>query len=488
MYVEQREPILSGGKTKNARDLRYYLSETERQLPGHLVRVEKEIDSRFEVSALIRNLESDGKLPALLFENVKSISGTPGKRVLANLTAARRRICTAFDLPPEQWRAELTRRFADRGNKPIPPLVIDRASAPVRQVVKTGKDADLRELPMIYHHEMDGNPYGTMIVCMKKPDGMGYNTAYHRTMYKGPQKTGIHMSPFHSWRIYTENEKQGKPTPVVIVHGHHPAFHLSAAFMSPWTWDEYGTAGGMIGEALRLVPSETWGEEFLVPADAEVIIEGLIQPGYREPEGPFGEWPSYYGPQRQNPVIQVTAITHRSDYIWYDTDIGEIDFPGIGWEAEIQRRVEDALPGGLRGVHCPWSGQKGFHVYISINKLSEGLPYLAAMAAQTIGYPKLIVVVDDDVDPFDVVAVLQAVATRFQADKDMVVLPHVRGSMLDPSMEHLHTHTSLFIDATKPVNAAFPEKVKVPKEALDRIKIPDFIPQEIVDRIPWSPR
>ncbi len=469
-----------------ASDLRSYISQLEEVLPQQYVVIEKEIDSRFEITALLRRLEKADKFPSVLFENVKAINGQSGKRVFTNVTADRRRIALALGLDPDKWRSELTAEFARRAEKLIEPVTVSRAEAPVKQVVKVGAGADLQDLPIIYHHEMDGNPYGTLLVLTKKPENIGYNLAYHRTMYKSPQQTGIHMSPFHSWKTFTDNEKKGLPTPVAIVHGHHPAFILAGVFMSPWPWDEYKVAGAFLGEPVRLVPSETWGEDLLVPADAEVIIEGEILPGVREPEGPFGEWSGYYGPQRQNPVIQVKAITHRQDYIWYDTDIGHLDHPGIGWEAEIYRRVNDVLPGSVRGVFCPYSGREGFHAYISIEKLSEGLPAIAASAAQTVGYPKLIVVVDDDIDPYDEREVLFAVATRFQADKDLTVLKNVRGSMLDPSMSHLTTHTSTFIDATKPIDEPFPLRVQVPQAALEKVKLEDYIPRERVDEIPYT--
>ncbi|MCL5959583.1 MAG: UbiD family decarboxylase [Chloroflexi bacterium] len=470
------------------KDLHTFISQVAEILPDRQLVVKGEIDSKFEIVAFLRHLEDEGKYPAVLFENVKSIDGEPGKRVYINVTADRRRVCVALDLDPSKWKADLTREFGRRAGKLVEPVTISRGEAPVKEVIQTGSQIDQSRLPIIYHHEMDGNPYGTGLVLSKKTGNLGYNLSYHRTMYKSPQSTGILMAPYHTWKIFRENEKNDRPTPVVMLHGHHPAVFLAGVYQSPWPWDEYGLAGAFLGEPLRLVPSETWGEDFLVPADAEVLVEGEILPNVREPEGPFGEFTGYYGPQRQGPVIRVTAVTRRRDYVYYGTNIGHLDHPGIGFEAEIYRRVDEVLPGSVKGVCAPYSGRTQFHYYISIEKLAEGTPAIAASAAMTIGFPKLIVIVDDDVDPYNEQEVLTAVATRFQADRDLTVIPKVRGSLLDPKMDNPWTHACMFIDATKPVGEPFPERVKSPKPVLERVKLEDYVSRELLNRIPVGDR
>lgn len=467
-----------------AKDLREFLAELKEKLPEKYVEVDKEINSRFEITALLRHLEKKNKYPVLMCNNVLNLKGKGGNRLITNVTADRKCIAVAIGLSPENWRVELTKEFARRTSEDrIKSVVIDRSEAPVKENIQRGDEVDLRDFPFVYHHEMDGNPYGTMVVVAKKPEELGYNLSYHRTMYKDPKRTGLNMAPFHTKRIYNLNSREGKPTPVLIVHGHHPAFFLAGAYTSPWTWEEYEVAGALMGEPLRLTPSETWGEDFLIPADAEVVIEGEVVPNVLEPEGPFGEWPGYIGPQRQNQVINIKAINYRKDYIWYDTDIGHLDHRSLGWESDIYRRVSESLPGAVKGVCLPYSGRAGFHVYISIDNFAEGLVTIASLAAQTQGYPKLIVVVDDDIDPYNEEEVLFAIATRFQADKDLTILKNVRGSMLDPSMDQLTTHSSMIIDATKPFGKPFPERVKVPQDVLDAIKIDNFISKEAFDRI-----
>lgn len=120
---------------------------------------------------------------------------------------------------------------------------------------------------------MDGNPYIDMTPVMRDPDTEAYNIAFLRTMYKGPQKLGLHMSLRHNWQIVRKNEEAGKPTPVVIVVSHHPSFYLGALNVSPFGVDDYEVIGSIMDEPLRLVASETWGDSFMVPADAEIVID-----------------------------------------------------------------------------------------------------------------------------------------------------------------------------------------------------------------------
>jgi 2,5-furandicarboxylate decarboxylase 1 len=462
-----------------------FLADLKKSLPNDLVVIEKEVDSRFEVTGILQHLESQKKCPAVLFENVKNMNGKPGNRVLSWVEGTRQRVAISLGLSPEKWKTEITAELLKRVTNRINPVVVDRKEAPVKEWIAKGEDVDLGHLPIVYHHEGDGNPYCTLPSILKKPDNIGYNIAYLRIMCRNKNETGIHMSRgMHSWSINNRNEEQGKPTPIAIVHGHHPAFLLAGVTTSPWLWDEYSVAGAMLGEPVRLTASETWGGDFLVPADAEVVIEGEIQPKIRKSEGPFGEWTGYLGPQRYEPIIRVKAITHRKNYIYQDNFIGHRDFSYTGWEVDVTRRVADTLSGNVMAVNLPYSGRCGYHVYISIKKLSEGDPMMAACAAQGVGKPKLIIIVDDDIDVFNEEEVWFAVATRFQADRDMTVIPRVRGSMLDPSMLDDVTHSTLVIDATKPVNRPFEIRVRVPQEVLDRIHLTDYIPKEILEKAP----
>ena len=181
------------------------------------------------------------------------------------------RSALALGLKPEQAGMELSLEYARRLEKPLAPVVVDRAQAPVKEVITRGEECDLRNYPIVRHHEMDPGPYIDMTPVMKHPDEGFYNVAFLRNMYKEPRKLGIHMSPRHNWQIFRLYESRRQPTPVAVIVSHHPAFYLGALNVEAFGKDDYTVIGGIAGQPLRLTASETWGENFLVPADAEMV-------------------------------------------------------------------------------------------------------------------------------------------------------------------------------------------------------------------------
>lgn len=466
-----------------------YLKELQEKYPAEFVAVERPVaPAEYEVTALLKHLENQGRFPAVLFKNPLNVKGEASRFPLAsNLFATRERCAVALGLSPAQSRLELGLEYARRENLPIPPRVVPREEAPVKEVVRLGEEVDLRDYPIVRHHEMDPAPYVDMTPVMRDPDGGGYNLAFLRNMFKGPRKLGIHMSPRHNWQIYRKYEAQGRATPVAIVVGHHPSFYLAALNVSPFGRDDYALAGGIMGEALRLTASETWGGEFLVPADAEMIIEGEILPKVREVEAPFGEFTGYYGPQRLRPVIEVKAVTHRREAIFQHVFVGRRDnwvLGGIPKEGSIYNAVKGIVP-TVRAVHFPLSGSCRFHCYISIDKRVDGESKQAAlMAFSTCDFVKNVVVVDGDIDVFNEGEVMFAVATRVQADQDVDIIKNVKGNTLDPSQVDDIMTTKLLIDATKPARRPFSERVRVPARALERVRLEDYIPAEALERMP----
>jgi UbiD family decarboxylase len=169
----------------------------------------------------------------------------------------------------------------------------------------------------------------------------------------------------------------------VHIIGHHPAFYLGALALAPYANDDYATIGSFLGEPLRLVPSETWGDEFLVPADAEVIIEGEIPPGVREVVDPFGEVTRHYQAQCLRPVLNVTAITHRHNAIFQDVfsgHQGHWNLGGIPKEGSVYNVLQQKF-GNISAVHLPLSGCARFACYVSIDKRIEGEAKRVGIAA-----------------------------------------------------------------------------------------------------------
>jgi 2,5-furandicarboxylate decarboxylase 1 len=446
------------------KQLHDFLGRLEKHLEQDLVRVERTVSPvQFEVTALLQHLENKKSFPVLLFEKPLNLKGEPSQfPLLSNVFATRRRCAMSLDMRPEDEGLPLSLEYARREEKLITPLTVPSREAPVKEVVKRGEEADLYEFPIVRHHAMDPAPYLDMTPVMKDPELGFYNVAFLRNMIKGPRRLGIHMSPRHNWQIHRKNEEQGRPTPVAIVVSHHPSFYLGGLNVSPFGVDDYSRIGAIMGAPLRLTASETWGDELLVPADAEIVIEGHVLANVREVEAPFGEFTGYYGPQRLRPVIEVTAITHRRNAIFQHVFVGHRDnwvLGGIPKEGSLFNLIRGIVP-TVTAVHFPISGCCRLNCYISIDKK-----------------------IDADIDVYNEEQVMWAVATRVQADQDVDIIKNAKGNTLDPSQTDDIMTTKMIIDATRPVQRPFAARVEVPKEALSQTRLEDFISPQVLERL-----
>lgn len=452
---------------------RDFLHALKARYPDQVLTISEVVDpARFEVTGVLAALESRGESPVVCFERPLNLKGQLSRMpIVSNIFASRQRCALALGVEPSEFRLPLSLEYARRERQKLPPAVVRKEEAPVKQWVRTGETVDLRELPIIRFHEMDPAPYIDMVCLMRHPETGGYNAAFLRNMFKGPRRLGVHMSPRHNWQIVRVRENQSEPTPVAIVVSHHPAFYLGALNVRPYGEDDYEVIGAFLGHPLRLVASETLGDEFLVPADADLVIEGRVVPGAREVEGPFGEFTGYYGPQRLRWVIEVSAITGSLDGYYQGIFVGHKDNWTLGAlpkEGAIYNRIRGVVP-GVKAVHLPESGCGRFHCYISLDKRVDGESKQAAMIALgEIDFVKHVVVVDADVDVFDETQVWWAVATRVQADQDVDVIRNAKGNTLDPSQTDDIMTAKMIIDATRPVQRPFAERVQVPAEALRR--------------------
>jgi 2,5-furandicarboxylate decarboxylase 1 len=486
--------VTTGGKadvyTQAARPggLRTYLARLEEDYPEWVVHVTKPVDpARFQVTAVLQELEHRDRFPLVVFDRPLNLHGEPSPfPLVTNVYASRQRCALALGLRPGEASQGLALEYARREALRIPPVLISPREAPVKEVVRTGDDADLRRLPIVRHHRMDAGPYIDMASVMLDPENGTYNAAFLRNQYKGPRKLGVHMSPRHNWQIARKHEEAGRPTPVAIVVSHHPSFYIGALNVSPFGEDDYAIIGSIAGAPLRLTPSETWGKDFLVPADADIVIEGEIPPGVREVEGPFGEFPGTYGPQRVRWVVAVKAITHRRDAMYQDIFVGHRDNWVLGSfpkEGSIFNRIKGVVP-TVKAVHLPTSGVGRFHCYISIDKKVDGESKQAALIALgTVDFVKHVFVVDADVDVYKEEEVLWAVATRVQADQDVDIIKNVKGATLDPSQTDDIMGAKMIIDATRPVRRPFEARIEVPGEVVRTIDLAALIPGDQLARL-----
>jgi len=468
-----------------AKDLRTFLSRYEEDHPEDVIRIEKELNTAFECTAIARHFEELNKFPLILFENVITAGGErSGFPCATNILGDRRKLAYAIDSTFEDVAIEWRRR-ADYCR--IKPAVIARDEAPCKENVLLGNKVNLLNFPALKHHAMDPGHYITagMFTCYE-PDTRIDNTAFHRGFISGPREIRCLLTPFtHAAFNLKKHEERGEPMKVVFWIGHHPAVLMGAETRMGYPESHYEACGGVAGEPLRLVSSETLGEKFMVPADAEIVIEGIIRPGHRDLEGPFGEYTRYFGPQQMGPVIDVTAVTHRDNAIWHSHMVGmNNNFGGTQEEGTIYSVVKRVVP-QVQRVYCPVSGSGRFHAYIQIRKTHEGQAKEAIMAALTTSeMAKHVIVVDEDINIYDDRWVLWAVATRSQWDKDLVVIPGCRGGKLDPSIDGVVT-TKGGIDATKPAPPArYSQRLYVPEEVMKKIRLSDFIAPDKIKSAP----
>ncbi len=445
-------------------DLRTFLETAKQSIPEGFLEIKKKHDINLEVCALVGKLEKQRRYPLLLFSNVNNLSGEHSKFPLLMNTFSSRSACAmALGLPPEQSGIDLLFEFQRREASQEKPIIVGQKDAPVKDVVAS---PNLYLLPILTHHLEDKGPYLTMTWSARDPDTGVYNSSFHRCFVRDQSHLVMFFERRHLWDYYLRAEQRDEPLPVACVIAHHPAYYLGSCMLSGITEDEYESIGGLMGQPLRLVASETFGDALLVPADAEMIIEGRLLPHKRDAEGPFGDFTGLYGPPTESPIVEVTAITHRRDAYFMDIFTGHREHSLLGAipkEGSIYRKVKGIVP-TVTGVCLPISGTGRFHCYISIDKRSEGEPNLAAMAAFTASeLIKHVVVVDRDIDVYNEEEVLWAVATRVDAATDIETINRVKGSRLDPVHPGKDWGSKLIIDACQNEDNNFPNRISTAK-------------------------
>ena len=456
------------------KDLRTFIERVERVQPEGTRRVKRELSPKYEISAVLRKLQLRGESPLTIFERVKG-SDIP---VVTNVIADNAKLALALEAREE----ELLQTFIRREANPIPPQPVK--DGPVKERVFTGEDVDLYHLPLVTQCEKDGGVFITAgVSIVRDPDTGAFNSGIYRQMLHDRNLLGMSFEPqSHLGYCYRKMEKRGKGLPAVTYIGHHPVCLLGSQSRIPFGEDEMAVMGGLLQEPIELVPCET--VDLMVPAYAEIAVEGIIRPGERRWEGPFGEYTMYYGHARNSPVFEVTAITHRKRPYYQDLFSVSPEHhlaTRLGREAVLYQKVRASCPSVL-DVSMPLSGMCRMAAYVQIDKQFDGEGKMAALAAlASDAFVKLAVVVDKDVNVHREEEVLWAVATRTQPDQDIFFVPNSLGSRLDPSgysiwsrQERNGMNTKWAIDATKPVGAPFEDLADVPREVLDRIDLGDY--------------
>ncbi len=430
----------------------------------------------FDITAILEHLDRRREYPAVLFERTRNVHGDASEfPVLSNLWGTRERCAEMLGLPPEQSRRELGLHFSKLVSQRVEPQVVGRDDAPVQAHVYQGSRADMWMLPAVRHFEMDLGPVLTMAHVMHAPgsDRGFYNVTFAKTFPESPQRGGLTIHTPHLSRMLREWERRGERAPIVNVLGHHPAFWLGSLSLTAYGNNEYATIGAFLGEPLRLTPSVTWGSDFLVPADAEIIVEGELIPNERTVVDPFGEISRLYQAQELGPVMEVKAITHRSGAILQDVFSGHAEHFILGLiprEGSLLNQLEQRV-GNVTAVHLPHSGTGRFVCYVSVRKLDEGHPKQVALQALSISPTfQVVVVVDDDIDVFNEEDVLWAVNTYVDPGRDV---DYIRNMGRDT--DRMMGNGRVLIDATRPTHIAFPSQLRVPQSAMERVRLEEWL-------------
>lgn len=456
------------------RDLRQFLAEHS----GAIWRIDAPVALRYELTALQHALDRAGRYPILHARRVTDLAGRPSAlSVVTNLTASRELTARALGIPDHRGTAAW---FASRTSAGIDPLVLPRGKAPVQEIVWRGAEADLRRLPVLTQHEMEPGPYLTAAHATTfDPDTGIDNTAIQRCWVQDARRmTWFPYPTTHNMRNLRKFWARGEPCPVAFWIGHHPAVLLGSQAKLRYPESHWRATGGVLGEPLRLVASLLHGERILVPADAEIVIEGFAPPNVLVADGPFGEYTGYLGAQVQAPVVDVGCITMRCDALYHDYGSGLTDMlvpDNMAMEGKVYEIVKAVAP-SLVNVHVPTEGRR-FHAYLQLRQPARGEARDALTAALAYRRLKTVVAVDEDVDIFSPQSVLWAVATRVQWSRDALIIDGLSGSNLDPSLpEGANTASKLGLDATLPpaprpgVPRAVPPIATVPAAAIERAR------------------
>ena len=419
---------------------------------GRLATIDQPVALQHQLAAIAKRL--DGKQAAFF-----SRAGGHDIPVVSGFMSKRSWIAEAMGVP----ESNLLARFREAAEQPVASKLLQRGEAPCQQVVVTDS-IDLHALlPIPTHSEHDNGPYITAgLVIARNPRTGVQNVSINRIQVHGPARMAILLLPRHLHAFQKAAEQAGDALEVAIAIGVDPLTMLASQAITPIDNDELEIAGALHGAPLPVVKCVT--NDVHVPAFAEIVIEGRILPNVREPEGPFGEFPKYYSAQEAREVIEVTALTHRETPIFHTIVPAEMEHLLLGAiprEATLLAHLQRSHP-GVKDVHLSVGGVCRYHLWIQFDKKREGEAKNVILCAFGAHYDiKQVVVVDTDVDVHDAAEIEWAIATRFQADRDLVVIEGAQGSPLDPSTTvgqpadaplHLQgVSAKMGLDATRPV-------------------------------------
>jgi len=435
------------------KDLREFLEKLEKE--GQLLKIEDEVLPEPDISAAAYAAVNVSNGPAVYFEHIK---GYDQKKVVMNVHGSWENNALMLDLPKNTSLKLLFHEISKRWDRfPVSPVVV--RNAPLKDVIIT-KDINIfNELPVFRVNEFDGGFYlSKAVVISKDPeDPKNQNVGTYRLQVKDKDRIGIQAAAQHDIAVHLRKaEELNEPLPVAIAIGNDPIITLVGSMPLQYNEDEYEMAGALRGKPAEIIRAEM--VDLMVPAGAEIVLEGEIVPRKRSIEGPFGEFTGFYSATMKQAEIKIKAITRRKNPIIFENlyvvkPWDEMDYLlGLITSVTIYKQLKAMAPEvvSVNAMYC-----HGLGTVISIKPRIGGYGKIvgAKLLATPHGlvYPKIIIVVDDDIDPFNLNEVMWALTTRFRADRDLVLIPNAPGSTLDPASYPRGIVTRMIMDATKPV-------------------------------------
>ncbi len=460
------------------KDLREFITRLEKE--GEVQRIREEVDWDLEAGAIARKALEAG-LPAPYFQKVKDYPD--GYQLASGLMANHRRIAIAMDMDPDTPAKELIEEFLRRKQRPIKPVLVN--DGPCKENIQVGDEVDLLKFPVPMIHAGDGGRYiGTWHIDVTKDlDTDWVNWGMYRHMLYDKNTFGmLALSPKHFGLMYDQSYEPGnKPMDIAVVIGTEPVSSFCAATVMPYGVSEVDVAGAIRGEPVELVKCET--VDLAVPATAEIVIEGEVRPHERMDEGPFGEYSGYcVGLKRPRPVIHVKAVTHRNNPIFTMSCMG---VPVDDSHAIFSVCKSAAFLEELRARGLPVTG-----AYM----IPEGTCHAIAVAVKPPYYgvageiahvvwgarhgylTPWVIVVEDDVDPYNLGQVFHALMTKCHPSRGIVKLEHAMALPLFPWLsmrERDHRiGAKVYFDCTWPMDWD-------PSEVPRRISFAEAYPEEV---------
>ena len=435
-------------------DLRDFIKKCEGE--GELKRIKVEVDWNLEMSHIAK-LNEENRGPALLFEKVK---GYPDQ-VLSSACTTTSRLALIMGMPKNTSLVELMREWVKRTVNKIPPKWV--ASGPCKENVLRGDKINLLKFPVPKSFPRDGGRFfgTTAYTISKDPESGWVNIGVYRLQMLDEKNLGTQfIKGKHADLMLQKYKSLKKPMPVVAAVGGDPLMFLLGAARLPAFESEYEFGGAIRGEAIEVVKGET--VDLPIPANAEIVVEGEVDPEATRPEGPLGEYTGYYSGIGTTPrnFIKINCITHRNNPIFWFTTVGRavtdthmtmaLSYGATLWQELVAMRIP-----GIRAVYCPPEGAGRFIAIISVKQMYPGHVNqvgTAAISTEMGAYGlKTVIVVDEDIDPWDLPRVLWALSFRFQPSRAQII-NRGRSTPLDPSLpvDQRDITSRIIMDATIP--------------------------------------